>query len=88
MSQHSNYTQHKCVAARRTSILFSVQSAFKKHKSVTHSKQQRTCAACSRYVGTSRSRSAIQNELGHQVTLLRKLSFNFRGTILLIQIIC
>ena len=74
--------------ARRTSMLFNVKSAAKKHKSAMRSKQRRTCAVCSRYVGTSQSRSAIQNELGHQVTLLRKLSFNFRGTILLIQIIC
>ena len=31
-----------------------VQSAAKKHKSATCSKQRRACAACSRYVGTSR----------------------------------
>ena len=33
---------------------FSVQSAVKKHNSASRSKQRRACAACSRYVGTSR----------------------------------
>ena len=55
MSPHSDYTQRKRVAACCAShFFFSVQSAAKKHKSATRSKQQCTCAACSRYVGTSR----------------------------------
>ena len=35
-------------------MLFNVKSAAKMHKSATHSKQRRTCAACSCCLGTSR----------------------------------